>query len=184
MSQFTAGTLFLNRDREAILTALAETSLPHMVKELNQAWSVFLTPDEWHFLPDTQAAVRHISETAPLLHFSNAEDHGWSFRLLHGGRERAAFSEHHPWDPLRDLLVGEDEPHSLPTPPSAEELIYFRLLDLPPETVDHLAALLAGAPDCIDQSPGGRVEAFKRLLGIADMEWISYRYLSREGAAG
>ncbi|HWI65015.1 MAG TPA: hypothetical protein VNT75_24575 [Symbiobacteriaceae bacterium] len=168
MSPFTVGTLFLTRDRSQVEAALGETGLPHVMRELNPRWSVFLTQDEWHFLPETQAAARHVSEVAPLLHFSQADDHGWSFRLLHGGRERAAYAEQYPWDPHHDRLIGEDEPLSAPAAPSATDLVYFRLLDLAPEEVDQLSQVLTMPIDC-------RAEAFKQLLGIGDMESVSYR---------
>lgn len=174
MSEFTVGTLFLSRDRSAVAGALAESGLPHLIRELNARWSVFLTQDEWLFLPDTQAVVRQISESAPLLHFSHAEDHGWAFRLFHGGHERAAFAEHYPWDPLVDLLVGEEDPHEAPPVPGAEQLIYFRLLDLEPEGVEALAKLLA-APADLDGIPGHRADVFRHLLDIVEMDWISYR---------
>lgn len=183
MSEFTVGTLFLSRDCSSVEHALKATGLPHIVRALTPRWSVFLTPDEWLFLPETQAAVRHISEEAPLLHFSHAEDHGWSFRLFHGGRERAAFSEHYPWDPHHDLLVGEDDPHDAPAAPGADQLVYFRLLDLEPAAVESLGALLAG-PSELDRPPAGRADCFRRLLGISEMEWISYRYAASEGTTG
>lgn len=170
MSQFTVGTLFLARDLGAVESALQEALLPHVVKALSERWSVFLTQDEWHFLPDTQAAVRQVSHAAPLLHFSHARDHGWSFRLLHDGQERAAFAEHYPWDPHHDRLIGEDDPHAPPPVPAPDDLIYFRLLDLSEEDVLALTLLLR-----VGHASGDRVEAFLHLLGLDQMERLSYQ---------
>lgn len=168
MRVFTAGTLFLSRDRAQVEAALKETGLPHAIRDLNGRWSVFLTEDEWHFLPDTQAAVRHVSESAPLLHYSQAEDHGWSFRLLHGGRERVAYAEHYAWDPHDSQLIGEDEPLALPPAPAKEDLVYFRLLDVLAEDVQALGHLLHGLME-------NRVAGFLQLLGISGMESVSYK---------
>lgn len=170
MSRFTVGTLFLSRDRHAVASALQEAGLPHAILVLSERWSVFATEDEWHFLPDTQAAVRQASQAAPLLHFSHAEDHGWSFRLLHGGQQRAFFAEQYPWDPHHDHLIGDEDPHAPHPAPTPDDLIYFRLLDLSEEDVLALTLLLrAGHPS------GDRVEGFKRLLGLPSLESLSYR---------
>jgi hypothetical protein len=171
VDQFTVGTLFLARDLCAVESRLKDAQLPHVIKQLSERWAVFLTPDEWHFLPDTQATVRQASRVAPLLHFSHARNHGWSFRLVHDGQERAAFAEQYPWDPHVSGLIGEDDPPLAPPPaPDPFDLIYFRLLDLSEEDVLALTILLGAG-----HASGDRVEAFKRLLGIADIDHLSYQ---------
>jgi hypothetical protein len=169
LRQFTVGTLFLSRDLSGVESALQGADLPHAIRALSERWSVFVTEDEWHFLPDTQAAVRQVSRVAPLLHFSHAKDHGWSFRLLQGGQERATFAEHYPWDPHHDGLIGEDDPHTPHPLPDPDDLIYFRLLDLSEEDVLALTLLLR-----VGHASGDRAEAFMRLLGVPVLDSLSY----------
>lgn len=180
MSEFTVGTLFLSRDLEAVETALKESQLPFLILRVNPAWSAFLTPDEWLMLPETRAAVRKVSVIAPLLHFSSAEDHGWNFSLYYNGQEQAAFRESYPWDPFLSLLDEDEEP-APPQAPPAEALMYFRLFDLEQAAVDALGALLA-EPQAEAGRPDARVEGFKRLLGIPDLAWVSYRHAARRQA--
>ncbi|MGG1639668.1 hypothetical protein MHH56_01240 [Paenibacillus sp. FSL K6-3182] len=85
MSEFTSGSLVLNKHRKAI-----EDFNPIFIKPLNDKWSLFFT--EGTEVSDTYPEdIIKMTAGVPLLYFYNFEDHGWGFTILHQSRVVSAF---------------------------------------------------------------------------------------------
>jgi hypothetical protein len=85
MSEFTSGSLVLNKHRKAI-----EDFNPIFIKPLNDKWSVFFT--EGTEVSDTYPEdIIKMTTSVPILYFYNFEDHGWGFTILYQSRVVSAF---------------------------------------------------------------------------------------------
>jgi len=85
MSEFTAGALFLNRDREVVEANLNAGGLEYILRGLNDNWSVFFLEDEFLYQPETVEQLRHVSQVTPILYFQNGGDHGWAYDFYDQG---------------------------------------------------------------------------------------------------
>jgi hypothetical protein len=108
MSEFTFGLLYRRQDADALDPLLDDVDFVNDHDSLDDDWhvatldleavSVLFEPqqDDWpeEVLQTKRVvvgALLSLSQTAPLLFFYNAEDHGWGYRLFHQGQECARF---------------------------------------------------------------------------------------------
>ena len=106
MSEFTTGNLFLRKYAEQLQQALGNSSA-FVVKALNQQWSVLYFEDDWLQQSSTKEAVLTLSKRIPSLNFSNAEDHGWGYRIFADGEEKAQFYDDYSLDHRMVLDLAE-----------------------------------------------------------------------------
>ncbi|MCR8634870.1 hypothetical protein [Paenibacillus radicis (ex Xue et al. 2023)] len=92
MSEFTVGTLFLKEYFELISSTIKVGNYGYHVHELNERWIVMLMEDEYLSKDDTYKNLYVLSEIAPLLYFSNAEDHEWGYKIFHNKQIVASFN--------------------------------------------------------------------------------------------
>jgi hypothetical protein len=98
MSDFTVGTLFLTPLTAHVTDAMRTTTMPHLIHALNTKWTVLYIEDEWLHQPTTVPLLCQVSQSAPLLYHTRAEDHGWGYRVFSRGDEVAAFENHYSLD--------------------------------------------------------------------------------------
>ena len=91
MSEFTTGNLFLSKYSEQLQKQMVEKPSAFLVRPLNQQWSVLYFEDDWLQQTSTISVLLILSKNIPLLNFSDAEDHGWGYRIFADGREQAQF---------------------------------------------------------------------------------------------
>lgn len=150
-------------------------------------------------------ALRH-SANFPMLYFQHAEDHGWSYNLFHNGQEKASVNatyglSYYLWreiaerlypdvDPPVELdsaisqqieqqvLTSEQYQHELKAQYTNVHLENFAVFGL---TSDEIAQLENIMPSNSEASIE-QVVAFQRILGIKEMSWMSYDYLTRDAS--
>lgn len=91
MSEFTTGNLFLSKYTKPLQEQISSRSTASLVETLNQRWSVLFLEDDWLQQPSTVDLLLTLSQDIPVLHFNDAEDHGWGYRIFVEGREQAQF---------------------------------------------------------------------------------------------
>jgi hypothetical protein len=197
MSEFTSGTLFLERDADEIKKAIGIVKQPLRVEKLNDKWGVILLQDDFLSLPQSVEELLTLSRTAPILNFYNAEDHGWGYRLMENGEHTAWFDmnyelEYEYYMQLVDQRYPDEDPFLLPeelqqaindeiqklpefqkkltAPFKNANVARFNVLQVNTEELERLFE-----PGRQDQVGGfTAVEEFKRILGIEEMAWKSY----------
>ncbi|WP_139999798.1 hypothetical protein [Paenibacillus paridis] len=85
MSEFTSGSLVMNKHRKAI-----EDFNPTLIKPLNDKWSVFFTKGTEVSGTYPEDIIK-MTTSLPILYFYNFEDHGWGFTILYQSRVISAF---------------------------------------------------------------------------------------------
>lgn len=206
MSEFTAGILFRAVRTAAVEAAVRQYPQPYKVRPLNYRWSALFLADESLKEPASQALVQELSQAVPLLQFINAEDHGWGYAIWHQGGERSSFTFSYDtlYDAAREIAeargigvhLWSDEgrpywPEILAAAKGTPEFLSqfehadveaFGLFDLPAADLTDLAAVVTPGFADLPDSPWGRVDGFRRALGIEEMAWKSYHYLELEEA--
>ena len=88
MSEFTSGLLFLRTNRTLVQDMASDQIgmvFDYFIHDVNEKWSVVLLEDFGTQLSNhrVQRWLREMSQQFPILYFSYADDHGWSFRLIY-----------------------------------------------------------------------------------------------------
>ncbi|ODP27893.1 hypothetical protein PTI45_02712 [Paenibacillus nuruki] len=85
MSEFTIGHLIQRKHSD-----LLQDVNPLFIGHLNDEWTLFFMKDTGIYkrIPES---IYDISNTIPVLHFDNAEDHGWSYEIVFKGKSQAKF---------------------------------------------------------------------------------------------
>jgi hypothetical protein len=210
MSEFTYGTLFLTENRRKIQQAAQSYSYPYIIKKLNRKWTGFFSKatDYWE-----QAGRFWLLETSlhvPLLYLADAEDHGWTYRVIQRGLVRAEVNVDYEllWG-MAERLAGERHPEWRGNLMDAilenridwggiqSEVLhstqYQQALDnqFIQKNVDELAVFRVIPKKLreIDsilttnwylENTSQQVQRFKELLGIKGFSWTSHRHLSRD----
>ena len=87
MSDFSNGLLLRPQHLDPVSQFLATSDLKFQSREHGEKWSLIVTETYLHPpLPDT---IMEASKIAPILHFSNPEDHGWGYTAIHEGQVHA-----------------------------------------------------------------------------------------------
>lgn len=202
MSEFTNGVLFLTRDEAHVAPLAAEAPDEFRVQPLNDRWAVLLLADGWLGNPATVQALALLSHKAPLLYFTNAEDHGWGYRLFHQGDETAfvevsydlqfnlamvEFEERYPdADPFEDpenqarfdtlmeaIAQSPDYQNAVAEQYANANPEALQVLAIGDDALQELKALLSAQSAATHWE---QVEAFKRLMGFPEMSWVSFDY--------
>lgn len=212
MSEFTDGVLVLRSAVSPLYPSLADLPHPYIVKHLNERWSVITFEDSNPTHEPVQSWLLGASRHTPLLAFHNAEDHGWGYSLFHGGEAKATLDVNyhiaeglmlelaektHPGvDVYGELSFDEIERLNAQvqaseaykqeianqyTHPGAE---HFAVFGLSADEIAQLRDLLQASRYEGREDGYQQVDAFQHLLGIEEMSWISYHYLSQDQNAG
>jgi hypothetical protein len=201
MSEFTDGVLFLNQHIEIIKTL----QLDYWLHTLNNRWSAMLFPDfeSWH--EPRISDLKALSKECPLLNFQHGGDHGWGYQIVDKGNIVAwvdvnyelafnmkvtlaearypneadifIFWEKHPEiaDALQQEVEESTEYHQRVERMYAHKHVEaFDVFEVDASTIEKLGLLLSAEAYYDDML--GQVETFKRLLGFAEMTWVSYHY--------
>jgi hypothetical protein len=78
-----------------------------LVDPLNRQWSALYFEDDWLQQPSTIQVLLTLSQEIPLLHFNDAEDHGWGYRIFAEGREQAQFHDDYSLDQGMVIALAE-----------------------------------------------------------------------------
>lgn len=194
MSEFTAGNVIPKDHLEEVQRQFPEAK----VSSLNDKYDLFLTEES--LTEKVPSAYLELSAQLPILHFYNAEDHGWGYRLLDQGEVAASFDYSYWIDDnlfreLAEQRYPDEEPYELPQ--DIQNAIYaeiphleaykknyseqfdnpglqrFAVLGIDPQVLEPIfaAALAEEYKDLFEF-----VERFKEALGIEKMEWVNYDY--------
>lgn len=201
MSEFTDGLLFLHENHKMAEQAAHELGQPYFIKQLNDKWSALFVEkmdiNDW--------LVEHSNEF-PMLYFQHPSDHGWGYRVFRDGKLVARLFVKYElsfflWLELAEAryphvrdVIGEldgatsnmlyDEVNNSETyrqevaaqyaSPNVEQFLAFGISE---SDVSYLRKVLT--PEWYHERMFEQVQEFMRVLGITDMSWMSYRYLSR-----
>ncbi|MEI7024425.1 hypothetical protein [Paenibacillus sp. y28] len=198
MSEFTAGILFRNTKLKSVQAAVQPLSEDFRTGSLNEDWGVILLKDEYLESPETVETVKKLSEAAPLLHFHNAEDHGWGYTIFNEGRITASLYLSYEMEDRFFLDLAQQKypdrnPHQLgeditvqlceeiKAMPEYQEqftrqfkslhLDQFRLFQVDVDDLEGIFDL-----EYIDQLEYSQdlVEEFKGIVEIQEMTWINF----------
>jgi hypothetical protein len=211
MSEFNDGLLVLKSDTALVQAALTNLEHRYIFKNLNEKWSVIMLeqPDD-----AARPWVEHYSHDFPLLYFYDAEDHGWGYIIFHEGDEKASLEvgyelSYKYWRQIADILYpeGANDGHGdldirvshrihrliersdayrqeIKDQYTSPKLEAFDVFGVSLDEIDELREIVR--PRWYRKRINGlqQVDAFKRVLGIQDMNWMSYHHLSRDGDEG
>jgi hypothetical protein len=212
MSEFTDGLLILKTHLLSAQLSLTDLQHPYIVKNLNERWSVVVFESANPEDEPVHAWILKTSHDMPLLYFQHGEDHGWGYKIYAAGDQKASFDvdygiaewmtqelaeKHHPGvDMYGDLSAeaiegfyaqvhaSDDYSQRIAAQYAAPGLEHFALFGLSPEAITELRDILR--PQRYEGRVEGfsQVEAFQKVLGIEEMSWMSYHYLSRPDNTG
>lgn len=213
MSEFTNCILFLKHDIEKVKSASASLTQPFFIRELNEKWgAIFIKGDvlnsehfEW---------LKETSTRCALLCFQSAEDHGWGYQLFKDGVMTARVDVSYELEFNMALDLGEqrfpayadniveelvvERPEifgklmdevktstqyceALAQQYSYKNLQAFAVFGISDEVIAELDKIVSVEQYEALHEP---VMQFKKLLGIPEMEWKTYRYLSGDSDDG
>ena len=107
MSEFTTGNLFPRIHSQQVDAFMQHQSQPFLIEPLNERWSALFLEDDWSNEPATVNMLMELSQNVPILHFQNAEDHGWSYRIFADGKEQAHFYDDYGLDHAMAIEIAE-----------------------------------------------------------------------------
>ena len=93
MSEFTTGNLFLSGHTEHVQERMLSNSISFLLEALTNKWSALYLEDDWLNESSSITLMLTLSESVPILNFSDAEDHGWGYRVFAEGGEQARFND-------------------------------------------------------------------------------------------
>jgi len=87
MSEFSCGVLVKREHTEEIENGLSamDVGVNCFFHEVNGSWTGLFLEDQWLQSASTVEIVKSLSETAPLLFFFDADEHGWGYRVFAAG---------------------------------------------------------------------------------------------------
>jgi len=194
MSEFTAGNVILKGHLEDVQKKFPQAK----VQSLNDKYDIFLTDDD--VTQSVPPGFSELSAVIPILHFYNAEDHGWGYRVLDRGGVTASFDysywiEEYLFQELAEERYPESEPFELPE--EIKNSIYEEIPHMEEfkkryrEQFDDIGleafAVFGVDPQQLEQTfaaeydgPFDFVERFKETVGIPELAWINYAYDDEE----
>jgi hypothetical protein len=206
MSEFTDGILFLAKHTDVVQVAAQELNQPYIVRKLNEKWASLFPEDSNIVKPELANWLHKHSYTVPFLYFQHAEDHGWGYNIFKNGQEVASLDinyelDFHIWLDLaeqrypgidvigslddaiaealrREVANSEAYIRAVQDQFKHKNLIQLASFDIPKQSITDLDILIT--PERYLSDYGfDQVEEFKETIGITEMSWLSYRYLSR-----
>ena len=173
MSEFSCGVLVKREHAEEIENGLSamDVGVNCFFHEVNGSWTGLFLEDQWLQSASTVEIVKSLSETAPLLFFFDADEHGWGYRVFAGGSEiaRRVFETGDP-ESAGDRMEAE----------GAVGVQAFKAFGLSDDTLEQLKLVIEMQHPCGFGEPSTAREDFKELLSFADFAWMSYEYLLDE----
>jgi hypothetical protein len=70
---------------------MLNSPIPFLIEALNERWCVLYLEDDSLNKPSTISLMLTLCPSIPVFKFSDAEDHGWGYRIFADGREQANF---------------------------------------------------------------------------------------------
>jgi hypothetical protein len=209
MSEFTAGVLFPKPSLERVEQHMQDFALPFIVRPLNDQWgALFIEGDNYEY-PPVQPKLAEISRDVPLLYFENPEDSGWGFAVYTNGAQVASLSvsydldwnmtldlaeQRYPnedyyveefgdtWQQLNEEILSSQTYHDMIVQQYANlNLATLQIFGLDTTAIKTIAD--ATVPDTYFdmEKVFAQSEIFKEALGIQEMSWMSYHYVTAEG---
>ena len=109
MSEFTSGFLTLKENKTELLRTLDKTGLEYQIMEKNPKWIYFFIENDMMLEYNKFVSVLSIAENISVLYFFNAEDHGWGYTVLEGGRIAASVNISYVSEDLFYRVMNEAE---------------------------------------------------------------------------
>lgn len=209
MSEFTGGILIQAKDSPHVEQAAASIGQPYLLRDLNAHWLALFPEHMnirqgtlWQWMCDTSHAF-------PMLHFEHSGNDGWEYYLMHRGGwvAHAAISygiDFNMWihlaearfpncrDVIGDIMgcherVTERLYREVRRSQTYRDRVTAQYTSAHPETFAALGVPEAGiarlreilTPEWYHAHMLGQIIEFKQVLGIVEMEWMSYRYLTK-----
>ncbi len=82
MSEFTSGNLYLKEFNEKIEEFMKRKDVSFYIRNVNEKWSAIFLDKHRLEKNETIKFLKEISKIVPILHFENAEDHGWGYNIF------------------------------------------------------------------------------------------------------
>lgn len=106
------------------------------------------------------------ANTGILLHFINAEDHGWGFTIYNGNRQISGYECF--WE--EDLTIDDSE---------LDIKVIGKIIECGDEKIKDIKDILY-VQDIEEAAEKNVAESFAKLIGLKYHEWVSYNYVSNE----
>lgn len=168
MSEFSESYHLQTDDQQAGVALLQRAGLAGWVFPPANGWCTVVVDGPFSGMP---VGALIAANEAVLLHYMNAEDHGWGFTVWHGTTEISSYG------------IGWTEDIEVDT--SHLDLVALReqLSAVPP---DAWPAIIAGLevpedPEQLFVGLENQGHAFARRLGLSNFEWVSGHYLATDG---
>lgn len=210
MSEFTDGVLVLRKHGDEAQEALKSLNARHKFRDLNAQWSAIFVEEANPKVDPLRSWLIEFSRSFPILFFEHPADHGWGYRIFHGGHETAWLFVSYELiysiyiDIVQKLYPGVD-PHvgidretaiaiqsEIEASDWYKEIVLTRFqnsnieqfasFELAPETLRELAQIVT--VDRYLDTDSEQVQQFKRVLNLKEMEWKSFHYLELDEQDG
>lgn len=203
MSEITAGILYKNKDAEKVGRYLLEAPCRYKIRILNETWSVFCLEDSFLQQEPTRKFLLGIGEV-PLLYFLHAEHHGWGYSIYFNKEIRCnvlidygleyslakniilqrlprekdihAIARSKWTSAFEEVRQSSEYRQALAESLSSACPDNFRLFGLEDRSISEIKSILSVSWLTEGGNLHEAVNKFKDILGIREMEWISYHY--------
>jgi len=165
MSQFSESYHLKTKDMQDGIMLLQKAGKRGFVFSESNGWVTLVAEGE-AFMPN-EGLIN--SNTGILLHFMNAEDHGWGFTLYDGNKQISQYSCF--WE--EDLIIEDSD-------------LNIKALG---EIIEHKNEKIKDIKDILyiqeieEVFEKNVAKAFADLIGVTYHEWVSYDYVSNETEA-
>jgi hypothetical protein len=204
MSEFTEGILFLS-ENVSVIEPEAHIFQPFLIQQLNDKWTGLFR--EYSNIFQLKEGLKQLSNRVPLLYFQHPADHGWGYNIFTEGQEVASvyvsyeldfqmmmdiIEARYSDDPVPFWIENEEIGRQIRAEVEGPEAYHqavarqyenrnvqaFQAFGFDETTIKSLEEVIT--PTYFLEKRLGQVEAFKRLIGIEEMSWMSYKYLSQK----
>lgn len=204
MSEFTSGILYRSKDINRVAKYLLEAPCSYKTHTLNERWNVFCLEDSFLQQASTRKFLLEITEV-PLLYFLHAGDHGWGYSIYYNKEmtchvlldyeleyslAKKTVKKRFPlkndihavvkseWTSAFEEVRQSSEYHqALAEALSSASPDHLKLFGLEDKLITEIKSILSISWLTEGKNLCNAVDKFKGLLGIREMEWISYNYL-------
>lgn len=205
MSEFTSGILYKSKDTGRVADYLLEAPCPYRTSILNEGWNVFCLEDSFLQQEPTRKFLLGIAEV-PLVYFLHARDHGWGYSIyfnhelkcsvlidyeLEYSMAKRRIKKRFPlekdihaitqseWTSAYAEVRQSNEYHqALAESLSSACPDQFKLFGLDDKSISEIKSILDTSWLTEGENLYQAVDTFKGILGIREMEWVSYHYLN------
>ena len=109
MSEFTSGFIASSIDKEKVKESLMQLKLKYIIREMNEKWIYFFIENDSILQSNSFQPLIEISKQFAFMHFYNAEDHGWGYKIFNNGSIIASIDITYIFEYVFNLILKKAE---------------------------------------------------------------------------